>query len=46
MGLLHASRVQRKVRYGYFIYYSHRDIEFDYESDIDAFSSKSRRESF
>jgi len=36
MGLLHASRVQRKVRY--FIHYSHRDIELDYESDIDEFN--------
>ena len=33
MGLLHASRVQRKVRY--FIHYSHRDIELDGKSDID-----------
>jgi len=37
MGLLHANRVQRKVRY--FIHYSHRDIELDYESDIDEFES-------
>src|SRR6218665_2351060 len=48
MGLLHASRlsrVQRKVRY--FIHYGHRDIEFEYESDIDEFGPKNNRsESF
>ena len=38
MGLLHANRVQRKVRY--FIRYSHRDIELDYESDIDELGPK------
>jgi len=38
MGLLHESRVQRKVRY--FIHYSHRDIELGYESDIDEFGPK------
>src|SRR6218665_919818 len=32
MGLLRASLVQRKVRY--FIQYSNRDIELNYESDI------------
>src|SRR6218665_3680002 len=42
MGLLHGSRVQRKVRY--FIYYSHRDIELDCESNIDEFGPKNRRE--
>jgi len=42
MGLVHASRVQRKVRY--FIHYSHRDIELDYESDIDEFGPKNRHE--
>ena len=31
MGLLHASLVQRKVRY--FIHYSHKDIELDYKSN-------------
>ena len=44
MGLLHASRlsrVQRKVRY--FIHYGHRDIEFEYESDIDEFGPKNNR---
>ena len=47
MGLLHASRVQRKVRYMYFIHYGHRDIEFEYESDIDEFGPKNNRpESF
>jgi len=44
MCLLHASRVQRKVRY--FIHYSQRDIEVDHESDIDEFGPKNRRESF
>ena len=44
MGLLHASRVQKKVRY--FIHYSYRDIELDYESDIDEFGPKNRPESF
>ena len=38
MGLLHASRVLRKVRF--FIHCSHRDIELDYESDIDEFGPK------
>jgi len=38
MGLLHGSRDQRKVRY--FIHYSHRDIELDYESNIDEFGPK------
>src|SRR6218665_3911905 len=41
--LLHASRVQMKVRY--FIHYSHRDLELDYESDVDEFGPKNRRES-
>ena len=44
MTLLHASRVQRKVRC--FIHYSHRDTELDYESYIDEFGPKNRRESF
>jgi len=44
MGLLHANRVQRKVRY--FIRYSHRDIELDYESEIDELGPKNCRESF
>ena len=44
MGLLHASLVQRKVRY--FIHYSHRDIELDYEYDTDEFGDTNRRESF
>ena len=44
MGLLQASRVQRKVRY--FIQYSHRDIELDYKSDIYEFGPKNRRETF
>jgi len=42
MGLFHVSRIQRKVRY--LIDYSHRDIELDYESDIDEFDPKNRRE--
>ena len=33
-----ASRVQRKVRY--FIHYSDKDIELDYESDIEEFCPK------
>jgi len=37
MGLLHANPVR------YFIRYSHRDNELDYESDIDEFSPKYRR---
>ena len=44
MGLFHANRVKRKVRY--FIRYSHRDIELNYESDIDKFGPKNRGESF
>ena len=44
MGLLQANRVQRKARY--FIHYSHRDIEIDYESDTEEFGSKNRCESF
>jgi len=44
MFLLHANRVQREVRY--FIRNSHRDIELDYESDIDELGSKNCRESF
>ena len=44
MGLLHANRVQRKVRY--FIHYSHRDIELDYKSNIDEFGAKNRCELF
>ena len=41
MSLLHTSRVLRKVRY--FIHYSHRDTELDYESDIDEFGLINRR---
>jgi len=44
IGLLHASQVQRKTRY--FIHCSHRDIELDYESDIDEFGPKNRHERF
>jgi len=44
MSLLHASRVQRKVRY--FIRYSRRDTELDSESDIDEFGPKNCRERF
>jgi len=32
MGMLHANRVQKKVRY--FIHYSHGDIELDYDDVI------------
>jgi len=28
------------------MYYTHRGIELDYESDIDSFGPKDRRESF
>src|SRR6218665_2327228 len=42
MGLFHGSRVQMKVIY--FIYYSHRDIELDCESNIDEFDPQKRHE--
>ena len=35
-----------RMPYNYTTDYSHRDIELDYESEIDAFGPKSRRESF
>jgi len=47
MRLLHASRVQRKIRY--FIHYSHGELDVDKsdvnESDVDKFGPKNRRES-
>ena len=46
MGLLHANRVQSKAKLRYFIHYSHRDIELDYDSDIDEFGHKNHLESF
>jgi len=42
MDLLQTSHFQRNIRY--FTNYSHRVIELDYESDIDEFGPKNRRE--
>ena len=44
MGLMNESRAQRKIRY--IICCSLRDIELDYESDINEFRPKNRGESF
>ena len=44
MDLLQTSHFQSNIRY--FINYSHRVIELDYESDVDEFGPKNRRENY